>query len=434
VTRPDSSRAEVEMSLKTLSAGVIVATVLGVPVPAAAAGQAGAAGSGQAAGAPSGRLAITHSRASCVVAGRFAALDARFDPLENVGAARVYFRTAASPSWYWVAMAREGDGYRGVLPKPNKQLSSFDYYVEATDRGLETVRTEEYSPRVQAGLGACQDDQGMAATVGSAKVVVNGPAGAPSVPAGFSSSGIVAAGAAAGAGISTGVLVGGAAGAGALAVGVAAAGGGGSTPSPAASPSAPPAASCTPAGDQWDFGVSAAFTGTLSCADRNRQQVYQVANRSACNLAVQSLQLQRSFNCGGISGQYSTALALAAGSVAPGVSAAVRTAAAGGTKDTSFCCPQGAVCTIACTTTDTYTLTTNAGVKTSSFTYTLDPKLGPCPTCPCAGDPAPCGSPNGDYAALPGTQALLAARAECAAPAHTAPASGDSSLSSDETR
>lgn len=191
------------------------------PIPLLGAKEEAASGT-----APSSSpLEIGHRGVGCVVAGRFPAFDARLEPVDNVAAARVYFRTGGSPHWYWVSMKRDGGAFRGILPKPNKSLKSFDYYIEATDRELATARTQEYSPTVAAGMGACRDEMGTPA-VSSASVAVGGPQGAPPVPAGFGAAGVAVAtstgaataagggsgvaGATAGGGISKGLIIGGA--------------------------------------------------------------------------------------------------------------------------------------------------------------------------------------------------------------------------------
>jgi len=47
-------------------------------------------------------------------------------------------------------MTREGDGYRGVLPKPQKATKAIDYYLEVLDTQLRPARTAEFSPQVVA--------------------------------------------------------------------------------------------------------------------------------------------------------------------------------------------------------------------------------------------------------------------------------------------
>ena len=144
-----------------------------------------------------GGVVIDHSPVGCVVAAQFPRFDARFDPADEVAEARVCFRPRGRRDWYSVVMQRRGATFTGILPKPKENLEGLDYYIEAIGRDLESSRTEEYSPQVVAGAGACQGKK-VAAVLASASVVITPPlglAGAPLVPAGFLASGVAAAGA-----------------------------------------------------------------------------------------------------------------------------------------------------------------------------------------------------------------------------------------------
>ena len=163
---------------------------------------------------------IDHKAVGCVVAEQFPRLEARLIPVDSVGRARIFFRTEGGPSWYAVAMKREGDVFLAALPKPKKSLKQFHYYVEVADKAAATSRTEEYATDVVAAAGGCSKGM-MAGVMSAASILLEVPAGAAAIPVGFSSAGVVAAGstAAAGAGgaavssggggLSTGVIVGG---------------------------------------------------------------------------------------------------------------------------------------------------------------------------------------------------------------------------------
>jgi hypothetical protein len=166
-------------------------------------------------------MSIDHSAVGCVPAGKFPRLEARFVPGDAVGKARVFFQTTDRKRWYAVTMKPDGGAFSGVLPKPKKSLEAFRYYIEVTDRSLATSRTPEYTTSVVDGPGGCKGKM-MGGSLASAAVTLEVPAGAPAVPAGFSSSGLAAAavtgaaavatgatvaGATAGGGISTGVIV-----------------------------------------------------------------------------------------------------------------------------------------------------------------------------------------------------------------------------------
>jgi hypothetical protein len=173
-------------------------------------------------------VTIEHHAVGCAAAGKFPRLEARLAPAETVATARLVFQGQTN-DWYSVAMKPEGAVFVGVLPKPKKELKSFRYYIEVTDKALGTNRTADFTASVVDGSGAC-NGKTMAGALGTASVVLQGPAGAAALPAGFASTGVAVAGSAAGTGSAVGAT--GAAGSGAgvsggAAAGAAGAGGGG---------------------------------------------------------------------------------------------------------------------------------------------------------------------------------------------------------------
>lgn len=167
--------------------------------------------------APVHGAAIEHQAVTCVVAERYPQLHARFVSAESVARARVFFRSEARSPWYAVTMTSRGGVLTGVLPKPTKSLKQFTYYVEAADTTFGTARTEEHTATVVRPPGGCQGGL-MATGLAAASVLVEAPAGAAAVPAGFSSSGVVVS--------SSTAVAAGAAGAGAAGAAAAAAAGG----------------------------------------------------------------------------------------------------------------------------------------------------------------------------------------------------------------
>jgi hypothetical protein len=163
-------------------------------------------------------MSIDHSAVGCVPAGKFPRLEARFVPGDAVGKARVFFQTTDAKRWYAVTMKPEGSAFSGVLPKPKKSLQAFRYYIEVTDRSLATSRTPEYTTSVVDGPGGCKGKM-MGGGLASAAVTLEVPAGAPAIPAGFSSSGLTAVGVA-GAAVATGAAVAGATAGGGISTGV----------------------------------------------------------------------------------------------------------------------------------------------------------------------------------------------------------------------
>ena len=176
-------------------------------------------------------LNIDHQPVGCAVAEKFPRLEARFAPAAGVAVARVVFQPENAQQWYAVAMKAEGSAFTGVLPKPKKSLKAFTYYIEVTDQALGTNRTADYTTNVVGSSGECKGKM-MAATLASATVLLQAPAGAAALPAGFASTGVVAAGSGSaaaatgaaggggGGGLGTGAVVGIVAGAGAVAAGV----------------------------------------------------------------------------------------------------------------------------------------------------------------------------------------------------------------------
>jgi hypothetical protein len=98
--------------------------------------------------------AIDHQAVACVAADKFPRLEARFTPAENVAAARVLFQ-GQTADWYSVAMKPDAAVYAGILPKPKKELKSFRYYIEITDKALATSRTAEFTAAVVDSAASC---------------------------------------------------------------------------------------------------------------------------------------------------------------------------------------------------------------------------------------------------------------------------------------
>lgn len=149
--------------------------------------------SGALPGAPA--LSIEHQPVTCAVAERFPRMEARLVP-GGVARARVVFQ-GQNTEWYSVDMKPDGARFFGVLPKPMKSLKRFRYYIEVTDKTMGTNRTADYDTDVVDSTGGCKG-RVMAASLGSASILLQGPAGVFALPAGFASSGVVIAGSAAG--------------------------------------------------------------------------------------------------------------------------------------------------------------------------------------------------------------------------------------------
>ena len=145
-------------------------------------------------GGTSRAATIDHKAVGCAVTERFPRFEARLAPAGAVGGARVFFRSEEGAVWYAVAMKAEGPLFVASLPKPQNTLRAFRYYVEVADKSHQTTRTEEYKTTVVANAGGCDKDS-LGASTATASVLLEVPAGAAAVPAGFSGAGVVAAGA-----------------------------------------------------------------------------------------------------------------------------------------------------------------------------------------------------------------------------------------------
>lgn len=141
---------------------------------------------------PAAVFEISHQPVDCVVADKHPRLEARMPPGVDVATARVFFQ-GAGQEWYSTAMKAEGAAFVGILPAPKRTLKEFRYYIEATSRTLETSRTADRTTRVVGSPGECRGVVA-ASAAGAASILVQGPAGAAAVPAGFAPAGLVAAG------------------------------------------------------------------------------------------------------------------------------------------------------------------------------------------------------------------------------------------------
>lgn len=119
-------------------------------------------------------IAIDHDPVTCVVADAFPRLEARF-AAEDVASARVLFKAESGSHWYGVVMNPEGAVFAAVLPRPQKTLKAFRYYIETVGRSLATNRTSEYTSRVVPGADDCKGEV-MGGALASAMVLLQVPA------------------------------------------------------------------------------------------------------------------------------------------------------------------------------------------------------------------------------------------------------------------
>jgi len=181
-------------------------------------------------------VSVKHAPVSCLVADRHPVIEARLTPSDRVSRGRVCFRGQGTPNWYYVDLRPAGANglWSATLPRPKPTTGAVEYYLEVLGPDFESQRTPEKAARIAS---AC--DGGGAASVMSGATVAVGTltAGAPALPAGFSTAGVVglgAAGAAAGGGVPLALVVGGGAVAAGIGTAVLVSGGGETCPASSA--------------------------------------------------------------------------------------------------------------------------------------------------------------------------------------------------------
>ena len=149
-------------------------------------------------------LGIDHEPVGCIVAEQFPRFEACVGDASQVARARVLFK-AQGPHWYWVAMEPVAGGscFQGTLPQPRKDTERIHYYIDTLGRTFGSTRTPEYAPAVAT---TCSPRMRVAGTAGpAASVLVSAVGGgAPAIPAGFASTGVVTAAGTTGAAAGTG--------------------------------------------------------------------------------------------------------------------------------------------------------------------------------------------------------------------------------------
>jgi hypothetical protein len=175
---------------------------------------------GSFASAPPPQIAprILHDGLGCIVAGQHAIIEALVEPPDDLVTVKVYFRAEIYPAFFYVEAAASSDRYRAVLPRPSRDIAAVVYYLEAVDSAFNSVRTEEFRPKVVQDASDCGEDLRQPAYLdGPASITVGATAAGSGFPPGFLTEGIVgtitAAGRAAGGGSGTLIAIGAGAGA-----------------------------------------------------------------------------------------------------------------------------------------------------------------------------------------------------------------------------
>jgi hypothetical protein len=165
-------------------------------------------------------LVVDHAGVECIVVDQFPMFNAVIIPIDEVQSARVYFRAAQHPDYYYIVMQQEGNYFVGILPKPGPDTQQVIYYIEAVDLEFNMSQSQEHAPNVTTEDACKRRDPGAAYFVGDDPGIIVGAtvAGVAAVPAGFQAAGIAGFISAAGA-VSTAAAVGAAAAAGGAGLG-----------------------------------------------------------------------------------------------------------------------------------------------------------------------------------------------------------------------
>jgi hypothetical protein len=131
------------------------------------------------------------------VAGQFPLLDALIQPPASVARARVYFRSAIGPEYYFIEMTLQDGVFVGKLPKPVMEVkgqptSPITYYIEATTTDFATTQTPEIQAVVVSDESECPEGVKAAPFGPPGPVTVfSASTAAVAVPAGFVTAGAV---------------------------------------------------------------------------------------------------------------------------------------------------------------------------------------------------------------------------------------------------
>jgi uncharacterized repeat protein (TIGR01451 family) len=148
------------------------------------------AGTGTGSAFGSGLLApvIRHESIEFMPNNRFPQVEAVVEPAGDIRSAKLYFRSAHYPDFYYVEMVRDEDDdtFVGILPMPSAETVGVVYYIEAMDVTFESLRTMAYQAKTT--------DQPVVASFGGTEPNIEVGklrASAPDLPPGFLDAGIV---------------------------------------------------------------------------------------------------------------------------------------------------------------------------------------------------------------------------------------------------
>ena len=164
-------------------------------------------------------LNIVHEPVECVTAGQHPVIEAAVPAGSDLRSAKVYFRSDKYPKFYFVEMTREANTLRSVLPKPSPETEHIVYYIEAVDVSFNNTIDAEHTAEISDQCERLAPNDDHPVLVDPSIIVGATEAGAPALPPGFETAGIIGSlssagllsGLGGGPGVGTAAIIGGAA-------------------------------------------------------------------------------------------------------------------------------------------------------------------------------------------------------------------------------
>ena len=148
-------------------------------------------------------LIVDHAGVDCIAEDQHSMLSSVIQPEDQVQSARIYFRAAQHPDFYYVVMQQglmteagtvtqpDGEIFTGILPIPGPETEKVIYYLEAVDPNFNMAQSQEHDPDVTDLDNCKRRDPGAAYYTGQDPGIIVGAtvAGASAVPVGFQAAG-----------------------------------------------------------------------------------------------------------------------------------------------------------------------------------------------------------------------------------------------------
>ncbi len=132
---------------------------------------------------------IRHTAPDFLPNTRYPLIEFAISPGSRIATAKLYFRSAQYPHFYYVEMRRQTDGdrFQGVIPIPDAETTSVVYFVDALDRSFSSLRSPFYTVEVTGNPASASF------TGGDPGIVVGQTvSSAPLTPPGFRVDGVIA--------------------------------------------------------------------------------------------------------------------------------------------------------------------------------------------------------------------------------------------------